>query len=219
MQFSKLTSLFVLAAATAVQAVNVLVEVSGNPISAPTAGDVVTAGEPVTIVWNPTSEGEVTLVLRKGDSNALETLDTIAEDIDNSGTYTWTPSDDLVASDDYAIEIRWGDDEDYESNYSPKFVVDSDVTEASSTTSAATSTATETATETDESTTATATETETSTETSTLVTSTTKSAGGNATSTRGPKPTGDGEVPEEGAAGKVGISALAVIAAAVALLA
>jgi hypothetical protein len=217
MQFSKLTSLFVLAAATAVQAVNVLVEVSGNPISAPTAGDVVPAGEPVTIVWNPTTEGEVTLVLRKGDSNALETLDTIAEDIDNTGTYTWTPSEDLVAGDDYAVEIRWGDDEDYSSNYSPKFVVDSDVTEASTTSSAASSTATETATETDESTTAT--ETETSTETSTLVTSTTKSAGDNATSTRGPKPTDDGEVPEEGAAGKAGISALAVIAAAVALLA
>lgn len=218
MQFSKLTTLLTLAAATAVQAVNVLVEVAGNPISAPTAGDTVEAGKPVEIVWNPTTEGDVTLVLRRGDENALETLDTIAEDIENSGTYTWTPSDELVASDDYAIEIRWGAADDYESNYSPKFIVDSEVTEVS-----VTSTATTTSTVTDASTTATVTETatETDTETSTLVTSTTKAAGNTtATKTGGSKPTDEVEIPEEGgAAGKAGISVLAVVVAAVAYFA
>lgn len=216
MHFSKLTTLLTLAAATAVQAVNVLVEVNGNAISAPTAGDIVEAGAPVEIVWNPTTEGDVTLVLRKGDSNALDTLETIAEDIENTGTYTWTPSDELVASDDYAIEIRWGAADDFESNYSPKFVVDSDVVEVTTT---ATATATTTATSTGESTTVTetATETETETGTSTFVTSTSTRAASNTTA--GSKPTDDSEIPVEGAAGKMGVSVLAVVAAAVAFLA
>jgi len=217
MRFS-LTALLTVAAATVVAAANVLVDAPGNAISQPTAGDVVDAGKPYTIVWDP-SEGEtVTLVLRKGDSGNLDTLDTIADDIENKGTYSWTPSPKLPSGDDYAIEIIWGTGEDMERNYSPMFTVKSDVKETTTTTTTTDASSTTA--------TSTATETETVTGTTTMVTSTIMAnTTSSSTSTRssGPRPTKSGEpvIPsdDKGAAGKVGISMLAVAAAAVAYFA
>lgn len=211
MRFS-LTALLTLAAASVVTAVNVLVETTGNPISQPTIGEVVVAGKPYTIVWDPSGEDEpVTLVLRKGATNNLDTLDTIAENIENKGTYSWTPESSLVGDDDYAIEILWGSGEDIERNYSPKFVLESDVKETTTTDASSTTAA---------STTSTATGTETTTMvTSTLMANTTSTS----TTRSGSRPTISGEpvIPsdDKGAAGKVGISMLAVAAAAVAYFA
>lgn len=45
-----------------------------NPISSPTLGDEFKAGKPVTIVWNPTTGGTVSLRLRKGDESNLDAV-------------------------------------------------------------------------------------------------------------------------------------------------
>jgi len=69
----KLLALFVsaLAALAAAQS-------APNPITAPTGGMVVQAGEATTITWTPTTQGTVTLELRSGSANDLSTGTTIA---------------------------------------------------------------------------------------------------------------------------------------------
>ncbi|RPA74332.1 hypothetical protein BJ508DRAFT_418679 [Ascobolus immersus RN42] len=115
-----------------------------NPLSAPTAGDEFKAGKPVTIVWKPTTEGTITLRLRKGDSNNLDTIQDITKDVPNTGTFTWTPSTKLEGDEDYAIEIIPASGEP---NYSPKFALDSNGSGLSSSSTATTlSTSTKTST-------------------------------------------------------------------------
>jgi hypothetical protein len=62
-------------------------------------GDIVPVGQPYTIKWTPSTQGTVTLLLLKGPSENAVPQYAIVEKIDNSGSYTWTPSTDLVASD------------------------------------------------------------------------------------------------------------------------
>lgn len=112
-----------------------------NPISAPTAGDEIKAGKPVTIVWKPTTDGTITLRLRKGDSDNLETVQDITKNIPNSGTFTWTPSTKLEGDEDYAVEIIPASGEP---NYSPKFVIDSQGSGLSSSSSTKTTLSTST---------------------------------------------------------------------------
>lgn len=54
-----------------------------NPISFPSLGDTVEAGEKITITWKPDSEGTVTLALRKGNENNLVVVETIACKLDS----------------------------------------------------------------------------------------------------------------------------------------
>lgn len=67
----------------------------GNPIYTPSLHQVVPVGKPFSITWNPTTTGNVSLVLLKGPSNNAVPYSTIAESIDNSGSYLWTPSNEL----------------------------------------------------------------------------------------------------------------------------
>ncbi|KAI9847674.1 MAG: hypothetical protein M1837_001922 [Sclerophora amabilis] len=81
-------------------------EPSGNPISKPGLNDIVVGGKPGKIVWEPTTEGTVTLVLLRGPSNNVQPLFPIAEQISNSGSYTWTPSVELEAdTTGYGIQL------------------------------------------------------------------------------------------------------------------
>jgi len=151
-----------------------------NPISSPTLGDVVEAGKPVKIVWKPTTSGKVTLVLRKGDENNLETVAEITE-TSNSGEYTWTPDEDIQGDEDYTIEIK---DASGNSNYSPRFELES---EGEGLTPTVTDAPTRTTTS--------AEETETETDSDDEETSTSTSA--SRTTTARPTPTADDEEEEE----------------------
>ncbi|KAI6859269.1 hypothetical protein KC338_g3140 [Hortaea werneckii] len=80
----------------------------GNAIYTPGSTSVVPAGSPYEITWDPTTSGTVTLVLLKGPSNNAVPQYAIVEGIDNSGSYTWTPSEDLSPTDGptgYGIEL------------------------------------------------------------------------------------------------------------------
>ncbi|RJE24975.1 Extracellular serine-threonine rich protein [Aspergillus sclerotialis] len=68
---------------------------SGNAILKPGLQEAVPAGKPYDIKWQPTTEGPVSLVLLRGPSTNVQPLVTIAEQIPNDGSFTWTPSTEL----------------------------------------------------------------------------------------------------------------------------
>ena len=80
---------------------------SGNAISQPGLNSVVPAGQAFTITWEPSTKGKVSLLLCKGPSTNCVITSTIADSIENSGTYAWTPSTDLAPSQPtgYGIEL------------------------------------------------------------------------------------------------------------------
>lgn len=68
---------------------------TGNAISKPAQNESVTTGKPYTIEWEPTTKGPISLVLLRGPSTNIKPIHTVAESIDNTGSYEWTPSSDL----------------------------------------------------------------------------------------------------------------------------
>jgi len=68
---------------------------TGNPIYSPGLEEQVPAGKPYTITWGASTPGKVSLVLLRGPSNNVQPIATIAEAIDNTGSYVWTPSTEL----------------------------------------------------------------------------------------------------------------------------
>ncbi|MCJ1351873.1 MAG: hypothetical protein MMC33_001857 [Icmadophila ericetorum] len=97
-----------------------------NPFKIPVQGYLVTAGQPTTFNWTPTTSGTVSLQLKDGPNGDLNTVETIAANITNSGTYTWTPASTTVENNSYAIEII--DDADpSQVNYTPQFDIISTV--------------------------------------------------------------------------------------------
>lgn len=103
-----------------------------NAFQIPDGGLSFTAGESTTVNWDPTTSGTVTLILRSGASSNLAEGVVVASEIDNSGSFTWTPDTDITRGSDYTLQIV--DDADPSlSNYSPYFVVESDNTVASET--------------------------------------------------------------------------------------
>ncbi|OQD75207.1 hypothetical protein PENDEC_c008G06102 [Penicillium decumbens] len=68
---------------------------SGNAIVSPGVNEQVPEGAPYTIKWEPTAGKKVSLVLLRGPSSNVKPLQTIAEEIPNSGSYKWTPSTSL----------------------------------------------------------------------------------------------------------------------------
>ncbi|KKK22837.1 hypothetical protein AOCH_007280, partial [Aspergillus ochraceoroseus] len=68
---------------------------SGNAILTPGLNQVVPAGKPFTISWNPTTTGDISLVLLRGPSTNVVPIDTLADSIPNSGKFVWTPSTEL----------------------------------------------------------------------------------------------------------------------------
>ncbi|PWY71446.1 hypothetical protein BO70DRAFT_252797, partial [Aspergillus heteromorphus CBS 117.55] len=121
----------------ALSAIVTLAAASENPFSVPEGGYEFDAGSPTTLSWDPTTSGTVTLRLQWGAVFTTSSGDLIASSIDNSGSYTWTPSADLVSRSDYTVEII--DDADTSIvNYTPRFSIAG--TTGTATTSAASST-------------------------------------------------------------------------------
>ncbi|KAL1956726.1 hypothetical protein VTO42DRAFT_6876 [Malbranchea cinnamomea] len=67
----------------------------GNPIFTPGLDEQVPVGEPYTITWDPTTEGKISIQLLRGPATNLVTIDTLADSIDNTGSFVWTPSENL----------------------------------------------------------------------------------------------------------------------------
>ncbi|KAL7271064.1 hypothetical protein RUND412_006203 [Rhizina undulata] len=135
--FAGLSALFALASAYTTPVGS---EPVGNPIYTPSLGEQVPVGEPFTITWDPTTEGTVTLILLRGPSTNVVPLSVIAENIDNTGSYVWTPSTSL--EDDvthYGIELIVDSTGQYQ--YSTQFGISNSV-QASASSSAATVVAT-----------------------------------------------------------------------------
>ncbi|KAF7594254.1 hypothetical protein BBP40_009806 [Aspergillus hancockii] len=138
-----------------------------NPFNIPSSGYSFETGKPTTLTWDPTTTGTVTLRLQWGAVMTTSSGTTIASNIANSGSFTWTPPANLAAQPDYTVEIV-DDDNTSQVNYLPRFTV-SGATAAPSTTAAST-TSTSTASTTKSS----ATETETTTGTKSSTESQTK---------------------------------------------
>ncbi|KAJ5231668.1 Ser-Thr-rich glycosyl-phosphatidyl-inositol-anchored membrane family-domain-containing protein [Penicillium citrinum] len=68
----------------------------GNAVRAPGLNDQVPEGAPYEIKWDPTLGDKVSLVLLRGPSSNVKPLETIVENIDNTGHYTWTPGYNLT---------------------------------------------------------------------------------------------------------------------------
>lgn len=97
MRFSTATVLSALVAlATAYTQPNYSKPPKGNPISSPGLNEQVPEGKPLTITWKPTTKGDVSLVLLRGPSSNVKPLETIVEQIPNSGSYVWTPGTNLT---------------------------------------------------------------------------------------------------------------------------
>lgn len=95
-----------------------LAQSGANPFNIPPEGLSAAADEPLTLSWKPTTDSTVTLVLRSGSSNNLNEGTEIASGIENSGSFTWTPTNDLTRGSDYTIEII-DDANPSNTNYTP----------------------------------------------------------------------------------------------------
>ncbi|KAF2458450.1 Ser-Thr-rich glycosyl-phosphatidyl-inositol-anchored membrane family-domain-containing protein [Lineolata rhizophorae] len=88
---------------------------SGNPIYKPGLDEIVPVGEPYEITWDPTTEGTVTLLLLRGPSENILPLYPIVEEVENTGTYSWTPSADLEPdTTHYGIQLICDSDGSYQ---------------------------------------------------------------------------------------------------------
>jgi hypothetical protein len=74
---------------------------SGNAIYEPGLNSIVPVGKPFSITWQPTTQGKISLVLLHGPSTNVVPIKTIVEDIDNTGSYDWTPPTDLEPNKTY----------------------------------------------------------------------------------------------------------------------
>ncbi|KAF2225444.1 hypothetical protein BDZ85DRAFT_66640 [Elsinoe ampelina] len=73
----------------------------------------VRAGQPATIRYTAEDLSEpVTITLRKGDANDLETIQTLTSDA-TGGNYTWIPANSFENADDYALQIQQGREINY----------------------------------------------------------------------------------------------------------
>ncbi|KAI9816700.1 MAG: hypothetical protein M1832_004988 [Thelocarpon impressellum] len=104
---------------------------SGNAIFAPTLAELVEAGKPYTIKWNPTTPDTVTLVLLRGPGENIKPLYPIVEKIPNSGSYVWTPSLSLEP-DTTRYGIQLIDDKTGAYQYTAQFGIKNDAPTSSS---------------------------------------------------------------------------------------
>lgn len=94
-----------------------------NSFTAPSGSETLTTGETYIIRWNDTDGGaNVDLLLKKGDSNNLQTALTIATDLRNAGAVRWAIPDNIESGNDYALEII-NKENINDVNYSPRFSI------------------------------------------------------------------------------------------------
>ena len=68
----------------------------GNPIAYPGLDQQVPVGKPFEIKWTPNLGSTISLVLLRGPSSNVVPLETIVENIPNTGSYMWTPGANLT---------------------------------------------------------------------------------------------------------------------------
>ncbi|OJJ98232.1 hypothetical protein ASPACDRAFT_1857560 [Aspergillus aculeatus ATCC 16872] len=66
---------------------------------------VIHAGQPTTLKWQTDSDAPVTVTLRKGNSQNLDTVQTLASNA-QGGSFTWIPDSTIENGDDYAFQIQ-----------------------------------------------------------------------------------------------------------------
>jgi hypothetical protein len=92
---------------------------SGNSILTPGLNQLVPQGAPFEITWTPTTAGTVTLILLRGPSYNVIPIATIANEIPNSGSFTWTPTGLTADTTGYGILLVVTSDKSYQ--YSTQF--------------------------------------------------------------------------------------------------
>ncbi|PGH10180.1 hypothetical protein AJ80_07539 [Polytolypa hystricis UAMH7299] len=107
MKFSVVSMISAFAAmAAAVTPADITQPPTGNPIAAPGLNELVPAGKPYTISWEPTTLGQVSILLLRGPSDNVVPIATIADSVENTGSFVWTPSTELEADvSHYGIQI------------------------------------------------------------------------------------------------------------------
>ncbi|KAF2623168.1 hypothetical protein BU25DRAFT_414674 [Macroventuria anomochaeta] len=99
-------------------------EPSGNPITRP-LNEVVPACKAFTITWQPTTTNTVSLLLLRGPSTNVVPIQTLAEGINNSGSFAWTPASSLEAdTTHYGLQLI--DDVTGQYQYSTQFGISKD---------------------------------------------------------------------------------------------
>ncbi|KAI9727412.1 MAG: hypothetical protein M1834_008418 [Cirrosporium novae-zelandiae] len=113
---------------------------TGNPIHAPGLNAIVPAGAAYTITWTATeTANNITLLLLRGPSTNCVPIATIVENIENSGSYIWTPSTSLEPdTTHYGIELIVENTGAYQ--YSTQFGISNDKYNETSSSSASSST-------------------------------------------------------------------------------
>lgn len=94
--FTKATIVAFFASIAAAQLHAPVGEPAGNPITRP-LNEVVPACKAFTITWQPTTTNTVSLLLLRGPSTNVVPIQTLAEGINNSGSFAWTPASSLEA--------------------------------------------------------------------------------------------------------------------------
>ncbi|KAK2875963.1 hypothetical protein FQN49_001484 [Arthroderma sp. PD_2] len=94
MKFTLIVAAFA-AVVSAVTPPDITKPASGNTIFTPGLNEQVPAGKPFSITWKPTTHGKVSILLLRGPSTNVKPIATIADSIENTGSFTWTPSNTL----------------------------------------------------------------------------------------------------------------------------
>lgn len=96
---------------------------SGNAIYTPSLHETVPVGTAFSITWDATTSGNVSLQLCHGPSTDCVITKTLADNIVNSGSFSWTPTTDLEPSTTtgygYGIELV-AEDGTYQCMHLPK---------------------------------------------------------------------------------------------------
>ncbi|KAH6639245.1 Ser-Thr-rich glycosyl-phosphatidyl-inositol-anchored membrane family-domain-containing protein [Boeremia exigua] len=122
--FTKASIIAVLSSMAAAQLHAPVGEPAGNPITRPLI-EVVPACKAFTITWQPTTTNTISLLLLRGPSTNVVPIQTLAEGINNSGSFLWTPASTLEAdSSRYGLQLI--DDVTGQYQYSTQFGISKD---------------------------------------------------------------------------------------------
>jgi len=112
-----------------------------NAFNVPPGGYLLHAGQPTTFTWSNQQGSTVTILLRDGANGDLNAGTTVIANLNNKGTYTYTPPANIVEGNSYTLEII-NDQSPDETNYTGQFDIVSPVKAVPTGTNAVTSTGT-----------------------------------------------------------------------------
>ncbi|KAF3913744.1 hypothetical protein AA313_de0207703 [Arthrobotrys entomopaga] len=86
---------------------------AASKVTSPSSGDKVIAGQPTTVKWTSDSKGSISLSICWNSGNSCKQF---AQDLDNTGSYSWTPDSSLQPRSDYYILLVPSDQQQYPSS-------------------------------------------------------------------------------------------------------